>query len=145
MILVTVCNSCLQPFELQVSPDETHLLKELLDDSDTIACPRLCGGRVVLTPSKELTDLLADSRLRDPVRMTGKELYKAVNGGGMPDEVPASREAVEALLLAHPVIGVGMDVDGKHISINELRLSNRTIIHLTSGRLGAEVLKITRF
>lgn len=145
MILVTACNSCLQVFEIAISPGETHLLKELVDKAKTVACPRLCGGRILFAPSPELSKLVRDSRMRDPVALTGKELYKAVNGAGMPDEVPSSKEAVEAMLLAHPVIGVGLEQEGKHIFISELRLKNKTIIHLASGRLGAEVLKITRF
>ena len=145
MTFITVCNTCLQPIELRLDPDEVRLVKEMVAEDKTIQCPRLCGGRILMTPSPELSKMVSDSRLRDPVVLTGKELYKALLGAGMPDEIPASPEAVEALLLANKVIGVEVVRDGKSIGITELRLANKTIIHLASGRIGAAVLKITRF
>ena len=144
MIFVTACNTCLQTFELMLVPDDVRLMKELIDENKTIQCPRLCGGRILMTPSKELSKLAADSRLRDPVYLSGQELYKALMGAGMPDEVPSSPEAVEAMLLAHKVVGVKLSHEGKHVFIDELKLDNKTIIHLASGHLGAVVLKITR-
>lgn len=145
MIFLTVCNTCFQPYELSIDPGSTALVKELLDESETVACPRLCGGRILVSDSEAMAALAKDPRLKLPLRISAEELYKAVKGAGLPDEIPNAPEVVESLLLANAVIGVELASDGKHVGISELRLANKTIIHLTSGRLGAEVLKITRF
>lgn len=145
MIVTTLCNSCLQSFELQVSSEETYLLREIMGEDSTIDCPRLCGGKILFSSTKGLANMANDPRLRDPVRLTGKELYKAVKGVGLPDEVPSSKEVVEALLVANQVIGAEIEVVGKRIFLHELRLKNRTILHLSSGKHGCEVVKITRF
>jgi hypothetical protein len=142
--LTTLCNTCLQPFELQVSPDETHLMKEFLAEDMTMPCPRLCGGRILF--STTASDLVKrGGPLRDPIRLTGKEYFKAAHGGGMPDEVPASKEAVESLLIANHVLAMETEQVGRDVYIHEIRLSNKTIIHLTGGQRGAVVSKITRF
>jgi hypothetical protein len=144
VIITTLCNGCLQPFEIQVSPDETHLIKELLNETQEMKCPRLCGGSILFSNNPDFLSMAKDVRLKETLRLTGKELYKAAMGFGLPDEIPMSKETVDAMLTSSPVIGVETEQVGKNIYLHELRLANKTIIHLTSGQQGSQVLKITR-
>lgn len=144
MTIHTLCNSCLQVYALQIGPEDSHLVQGLLDDDQTCPCPRLCGGRIILTTQDDLKTLASDGRLYQPLPITGRELFKAVKGVGLPDEIPSSLEAVEALLLSKHVVSVSMQQDGRRIYLHELRLSNGVVLHLAAGQRGAQVLKITR-
>jgi hypothetical protein len=143
MILMSLCNSCLQPFELLVQPSDAHLVKQIADkDGLTAPCPRLCGGRINLVGNPVIKEMA--SKLKEPMRVTGQELYKAVNGMGLPDEIPTTMEVVEALLLANSVVAAAVEeTDGK-IYLHELSLSNGLTLHLAGGPRGSRVIKITK-
>lgn len=145
MIVHALCNTCLQRFELRVQPGDAALLKQLADEHGLTQCPRLCGGKINLAnPSNEaFRAMMAHPGLKDPVPLLVSELYKAVHGGGMPDEVPQSFELAAALFKAHPVESVFLEQDGSSIYLHEIRFGHCTL-HLSAGRRGAQVLKITR-
>lgn len=146
MIIHSLCNTCFQRYELRIHPGDVNLMKMLTDQDGLGVCPRLCGGKINLqTPSDEALRALAQHpMLKEPVVLSAQELFKAVKGGGMPDEIPKSMELVVALLKSSPVVGVNAEFDGKDVYLREIALENGTSIHLTAGRLGAHVLKVTR-
>lgn len=141
-----LCQSCLQPYRLMISPEEVPLIRQISENGGhTAPCPRQCGGSINLVGDPAIDALTENARLKDPMTITGTELYRAVNGSGLPDELPKNVETIEAMLVAHKVEGVVIEaaVDGR-MYLHELHLANGTAIHLTSGLKGAEVLKITR-
>lgn len=144
MIVQSLCNFCLQSYEVTITPDTTGLLKEIFSENAMCACPRQCGGQINLTPSSTISEMVSDPRLRAPIKLTVFELLRATKGAGLPDEIPGSAETVEALLLAHPVKKVVTQTEGKNIYLNQLHLSNGVVVHLCSGPHGAAVLKITK-
>lgn len=145
MIIHSLCNSCLQPFELAISVSEVSLVKEITDeDGATCPCPRLCGGRINLVGDAVISEMAADRRLRDPIRVTGKQLYQAVNGLGLPDEIPSSKEVLEALLVGSDVVGTVTEEFNRVLFLHEIKLKNGFVIHLGAGLKGAQVLKITK-
>lgn len=145
MIIMSLCNSCLQPYQVLVEPSDIPLIKQIADDTGhTCPCPRLCGGVINLVGDDTINAMVNDRRLKESVRITGKELYQAINGLGLPDEVPASFDTVEAMLRAFPTEKVVMqDVHGK-VYLHEIHLKNEVVIHLGSGAHGAQVLKMTK-
>lgn len=138
MIINSLCNGCLQPFQLIVEPMDVPLVKELADDKgESCPCPRLCGGRINLVGQ-------SSAPAREPMTLTGKQLYQAVKGMGLPDEVPKSVEAVDAILRANKVVGVDVEEHNGKYFLHELKLENGCVVHLASGIKGAQVLKITK-
>lgn len=78
------------------------------------------------------------------MRVTGKQLYQAVNGLGLPDEIPSSVEVLEALLVGSDVVETITEEFNKAVFLHEIKLKNGSTIHLGAGLKGAQVLKITR-
>lgn len=146
MIINSLCNGCFQPFQLLVEPNDVHLVKEIADEAgDTCPCPRLCGGRINLVGDPVIGAMAKDRRLKQPMSITGKQLYQAVNGMGLPDEVPKSGEVVNAILIANNVVKASWEEDPSgNIYLHELTLKNGMVVHLTSGARGAQVLKVTK-
>lgn len=145
MILDSLCQNCLQPFELVLEPVDVALIREISDKSGAFCpCPRLCGGKINVVPDPAIKLMANDQRLRAPMALTGQELYKAVNGLGLPDEVPRTRETIEAHLLAYRITKIDLDERNGRFYLNELQLSNGVTIHLTSGLYGCQVLKLTK-
>lgn len=145
MIIHALCNSCLQKFDLIVEPSQVHLVKEISDENgETCPCPRLCGGRINLFGDGLIQQMGAVPGLRDPISITGKQLYQAVNGLGLPDEIPKNREVIDSLLRSQKIVSTVIDeLDGK-VFIHELRLEDGLTIHLAAGLRGAQVFKITK-
>jgi hypothetical protein len=144
VIIASLCNHCFQPFRLVVRPDEVSLLKQISDpDGLTCECPRKCGGRINLVGDDVLHAMAGDRRLREPVPLTGKELYKAVNGLGLPDEIPKSALLVEGLLTSKRVVGSHVEQVGEDFYLHELHFEGGAVMHLAAGARGAQVLKIT--
>lgn len=144
MIIQGLCNSCFQAFTINVSPSDAHLLKQIIGEDLMAPCPRLCGGRINMSRSDEITALASDPRLKPPLPLTVTELFKAVNGIGLPDEIPTSPEVVEALLQLHKVTETVITKDGNKIYLHEIHLANGTVVHLGAGLHGAMVVKLTK-
>jgi hypothetical protein len=146
VIVHSLCNTCFQRFELRVEPSDVALLRQLNDGHGLANCPRLCGGKINLgNPSEDTFREMARSPLlKEPVPITAKELFKAVKGGGLPDEIPKSYELGVALFKAHKVKSVFMEQDGKNIYLHEIRFEDGSVMHLAAGMRGAQVLKITK-
>jgi hypothetical protein len=144
MIFESLCNSCLQPFVVRVSPEEAHLVGGIIGEDGLADCPRHCGGRINLKNDSVVSAMIADPRLREPCNLTLTELYQAIFGMGLPDEIPKSRETVEALLLAHPIKSVELEEEDGHFFLHKLSLANGVVLHLCAGHRGPRVLKITK-
>lgn len=145
MIVRSLCNSCLQPFELVLHQEDRQLLGQIAEDGGMLCpCPRLCGGKINVTHDSTIESFQEGTRLRQPMTLTGAQLYQAVNGAGLPDEIPKDIDVVDALLRANQVTKCAMERQGERIYLHELHLSNGSVIHLAAGGRGAQVLKITR-
>lgn len=145
MIIKSLCNSCLQPFEISVSVSEVPLVKEITNDEGTTCpCPRLCGGAINLVGDPTITEMSNDRRLKEPMRITGRQLYQAVGGLGLPDEIPSSADVLEALLVGAGVAETVTEEFNKAVFLHEIKLKNGTTIHFGAGLKGAQVLKITK-
>lgn len=145
MIINSLCNTCFQPFTLIVEPGEVYLVKEISDDTGSLCpCPRKCGGNINLVGDPVIGQMANDPRLKDPMSISGTQLYKAVMGLGLPDEIPKSAVLVDSLLRASPVVKTLTETDGKYIYLHEITLENGTTIHLGAGRKGAQVMKVTK-
>lgn len=142
MIIKTFCNTCGSAFDIMVSPLEVTLVRDVMDKNSQALCPRMCGGKVLLDPSVDLTPMTGI--LKAPVTLTGREFYKAVHGAGMPDEIPKSVETTEALLLSKRVVGVDAEQRNERIYITKLKLEGGLVMYLTAGVFGAVVTKITK-
>jgi len=145
VIINSLCNSFLQPYQILVETRDIGLLRQIASDDGGMApCPRLCGGAINLVGDPTITAMTSDPRLKQPMKITGTELYRAVNGAGLPDELPQSRETVEAILKANKVVEVKVEELNGKLYLHEMSLENGLTIHLASGIRGAQVLKVTR-
>jgi len=143
MILCTLCNSCHECFDIVIAPDMGHLIAQLANEDGVAECPRHCGGKILLTGGQAM-QLLAQAEKGPHTNLTAVELYRAIHGAGLPDEIPKSGELVEAMLKTHKVKDAIVEEVGERIYLHELLLENGSIIHLTAGGRGAQVLKVTR-
>lgn len=142
MILFTLCNSCLQPFQVTIRPEDKALVESLPDKDGLAPCPRQCGGKISF--DHEIQDFAKDKRLRKPLHVTGKELYQAVHGMGLPDEVTDDPDIIEALFKANRIASVKMEQAMGRLFMHEILLDNGMVVHLSAGAKGAQVLKVTR-
>lgn len=143
MIVHSVCNSCLQPYELILEASELPLIKQLTDESGhTTPCPRLCGGRINIVGDPTITEM--GKKLKAPMQISGRDLYQAVNGMGLPDEIPSSPELIQSLLLSEKVKKVSVEEHNGKFYLHEIQLSGGTTLHLSAGLKGAQVLKVTK-
>jgi hypothetical protein len=144
VIILSLCNTCLTRFKILVEPSKAHLLRQISsEDGVTAACPRLCGGRINLTGGA-ISRMAKNSALRESMNLTVEELYKAVSGAGLPDEIVKDPDTIRALLKANKIVDVGVEKDGEDFYIHELLLDNKLIVHLGTGLRGARVVKITK-
>lgn len=144
-MIFSLCNSCLQSFQIMVEVREVELVKQIADEAGiTCPCPRLCGGSINLVGDETIAQMSRDPRLRDPLRLSGKELFQAVKGLGLPDEIPRSLEVVSAMLKAHPLEDFELTEEAGKLYLSELHLEGGFTIHLTSGPRGAQILKLTK-
>lgn len=145
MIVHTLCNSCLQPYRILIEAGDAHLIKQMQTEETgkLVPCPRLCGGNISLAYDGLIDEMSKDPRLKTPLNVTAKELYKAVNGAGLPDEIPLDVDVVEMLFSYWKVDAKVEQVDGA-IYIHELQLESGHTVHLAAGQRGAQVLKITK-
>lgn len=141
-----LCQTCLQPYRLMIAASEVSLIKQVAaEDGRTAPCPRQCGGSINLVGDPGIDALTENARLREAMTLTGTELYRAVNGAGLPDEIPTDGDTIRSHLLANRVGGLLLEIgEGGKYYLHELHLENGVILHLTAGLKGAEVLKITK-
>jgi hypothetical protein len=142
VIFDALCNSCLQPFVVTVGPDEKQLVQGELDADGHCACPRLCGGKLLLGDAAN--KVREGAQLAKPLHLTGTELFQAIHGLGLPDEVTDDPDLVEALLKTNPVTGAKLEQVMGRVFLHELHLANGMVVHLTAGARGAQLLKVTR-
>lgn len=122
-----------------------ELLKQVsTEEGKMCPCPRLCGGSINLVLDPTIVAMSTDKRLRDPILLTGTELYQAVNGMGLPDEIPKDPIVVQSLLKSSAIAAVVVEeVNGK-IYLHEMILDTGVTIHLGSGQRGAQIIKLTK-
>lgn len=147
MIINSLCNTCLQPFTIILTADDARLVKQIADESGhTAPCPRMCGGHINLIGDPVISSMAEDPRLREPMTITGLELFQAVGGMGLPDEIPKDLTVIEALLKSNPIKTVSLEkneVNGKFY-LHEMHLEGGIVFHLAAGARGAQILKITK-
>ena len=144
MMILSLCNTCIQPYQILVELNEVELIKQISDErGHTCPCPRLCGGSINLVGNDLIDNAVKDPRFRDPMKISGKELYKAVKGMGLPDEIDLQIETVDAMLKLG-VKDFKLDTVLNKIYLSELTMKNGVTLHLTSGPHGAQILKMTK-
>lgn len=143
MILNSACQTCFQRYRILIESRERELIKQIADKKGlTCPCPRSCGGTINLIQDAGIEAVMRGKQFKEPIHLTGTELYKAVNGAGLPDELP-KLGMVAPLLLAYKVKNVEVEeIDGQ-VFLHELVLDNGSTVHLTAGLRGAQVVKIT--
>jgi len=142
MIINSVCSTCLQPFKILIQVSDLELVKQIsTNEGRTCPCPRLCGGEINLVGEPELIEGI---RLRDPMELTGLQLFQAVGGLGLADEIPKDTTVIESLFKACKVVSVDLEEVGGNFYLHEIRLEGGVVVHLSSGARGARVLKITK-
>lgn len=145
MILLSLCNSCFQPYQVLLQPSDVELVKQVADEGgQSCPCPRLCGGKINLIGDATISAMGKDRRLKDPIHITGRQLYQAVNGLGLPDEIPTDALVVDSLLKSNKLTGSVVEEVNGRLYLHELKLENGITIHLAAGQRGAQVLKMTK-
>lgn len=128
-----------------VEPTDVALVKQIAsDDGTTCPCPALCGGSILLVPDDTVKAMSEDARLKSPTVLTGKQLYQAVMGLGLPEEIPSSPELVDAVFRANKVVSVDLEKIQEKIYLHEIRFDNGVVLHLASGSKGAQVLRVSK-
>lgn len=142
MIIHSVCSSCLRSFNLMVEPTDIQLVKEIADDEgNTCPCPSLCGGSINLVGPPTVPE---NVHVKAPINLTGRQLYQAVNGLGLPEELPRTVESVEKALVSHVVTKVVVEEHQGKVYLHEFHLATGDVLHLASGSKGAQVLRIVK-
>jgi len=102
--------------------------------SESVECP-YCGITLKLGREKDCVEEAFEV----------EEFWRAAHGFGLPEEVVAGPEAIEALLLAHRVssVDVRKTVTGR-VEVRTLTLANGVKIHFTSSGEGAVIFKTTK-
>lgn len=143
MIVKSLCTTCFQPYTLLVQPSDLELVKQIaINEGRSCPCPRLCGGEINLTGEPIIPE--GKLHLRDPVELTGRQLFQAVNGLGLPDEVPKDLTVIDSLLKAYKVLAADVQEFDGNFYLHNIQLEGGVTMHLTSGARGARILKITR-
>jgi hypothetical protein len=112
------------------------------EDGQTCPCPRLCGGAINLVGEPTITAMT--ERLRAPIHLTGKELYQAINGMGLPDELNNDPLVLKAMLVANKVESTDVELCNGKVYLHEIHLDNGITVHLGAGPRGAQIVKMTK-
>jgi len=144
------CDRCDASFGLsgvEHEPASAHLLLRL-PMAETV-CPR-CDARGAVRPVLRGSDRLSASG-SDPELYTVRELYAALTGQGLPDQINPSNELVGAVLRDHGVARVvfeneSLSLPGTESSrvIKTLVLDNGLRLELGVGSGGAVVQRMWR-
>jgi len=141
MIVYSVCSTCFQPFNLLIQASDVELVKQIsTNEGRSCPCPRLCGGEINLVGKPDLDGV----QLRDPIELTGLQLFQAAGGMGLPDEVPKDLTVIDSLFKAYRIVSADIEEVGGYFYMHEIRLEGGVTIHLASGARGARILKITK-
>lgn len=141
MIVRSYCDVCEQPYVVLLEPSDLALMKQISSaDGEQVPCPRLCGVYISLT--SDTFKVPATAKM--PLQLNGKQLYKAVNGAGLPDEVAVTERHLIKLIIGAEVVAVSTEAVGDEVYLHELHLKNGVVLHLTGGQRGAKVLKATK-
>ena len=79
------------------------------------------------------------------LRLSPQEFFRALCGGGTPEEVLCSPEVVRAFLLSSRIVKVDLrqEMGSDRTFIDRIYLENETVLHL-GGAAGAMVYKVTK-
>lgn len=128
-----------------IVPEEIQIIKQIADATGHLApCPRLCGGTINLVGDPGIEKIIDGVKLREPLSITGTELYRAVSGMGLPDEINFNEDVAVSFLKSNRIVEVKTEAYNDRVYINELKLDNGYTIHLSAGIKGAEILKVTK-
>ncbi len=145
MMIYSLCNTCLQPYRLILQTQDLSLLKQIAsEDGQTCKCPRLCGGLINLMGDATIAAMASDKRLKEPLSITGKELFQAINGMGLPDEVHNDPSTVDAFLRSNKIVRIRTEDYNGRLYLHELQLENGVTLHLGAGGRGAQIVKMTK-
>ena len=128
--IVMTCHECRKEF--RVHGDEEMLQK--------------CVEVSARCPHCELTLVVGhSSRSTECVELSVEDFWRAIHGFGLPDEVVAGSEAIEALLLAHKISAVDVKntMTGR-VEIRSLTLANGVKLHFAAAGTGAVIFKATK-
>ena len=145
MIIRSLCNGCFEPYVITLMPGDVELVKQIQNEKDPrfCKCPRLCGGLINLAGDESLAAMTKLIK-KDPISITGKQLYQAVMGAGLPDEIPKDVLVLTSLLKANRVVGAMAEDIGGKFYLHELKLENGLTFHFSGGPRGAQILKVTK-
>ena len=100
-------------------------------------CPT-CEAPLVLGKS-------SSARNHSTTELDVHSFWNAINGFGLPDEVVAGAEAVEALLLAHRVTAADLiNTKSGRVEVRSLTLANGVKMHFAASGEGAVIFKSTK-
>jgi hypothetical protein len=142
----SLCNSCLQAYDLEFTSVDKDLIGQIEVQAGMARCPRHCGGLINIGPVQEFKHVVTEGNrlFKDPIHLTAQELYAAIYGNGLPDEIPRDIDVVESLMIAHKVVGTTLEMAPTgEIYLHSLKLSNDVTVHLGGG-MGPRVVKITK-
>lgn len=149
MIQKSLCSRCYQAFIISFENGDSVLFEQMQPEytkdkpiGNWVVCPRKCGG--FLTPLNDAEVRLKSPAFSHAMSVTVKELYKAVFGGGLPDEVPKDLDAINALLLVHRVNETILEEVNGFFYLHGLKLNNGFTVHLGGSPHGACIVKITK-
>jgi hypothetical protein len=136
--LLATCATCKSAFEIRFEkPSDISLLSHMLVNGQVdCVCPRKCTGRIAQQAQ------FAEGVF--PLSVTVQELFQAVSGMPLPDEVPKSAIFVLSLLKSERVLEARCEEEGGSIFLHSITLTNGCTIHLCASGRGPQVLKITR-
>jgi hypothetical protein len=144
MIVRSVCNSCLESYLITLMPGDMDLVKQIVDPTGrTAPCPRLCGGRINIVGEPTIADLHKKLK-KETIGLTGKQLYQAIHGAGLPDEIPKDLLVITSLLKAHKIVASEVELAYDRFYLHELTLENGVTLHFSGGPRGAQITKITK-
>jgi len=81
------------------------------------------------------------------ISLSAEQFFRALCGGGTPEEIQAASEVVVAFLLSARVVKVDarpLRNDGRTV-IDRIYLDNGTVLHFSGTGAGALVYKVTRY
>lgn len=77
--------------------------------------------------------------------LDAQEFWNAINGFGLPEEVEAGPEAIEAMLLAHRVVAADIrNTATSRVEIRSLTLNSGVKLHFAASGEGAVIFKSTK-
>lgn len=140
------CDACLMAVIVVGDPDDIRrLITHHPMWKDGLPCVRE-GCLEKMYQLDVLPDMLrSQANVLEQVELTPEELFRAMGGFGLPEEIGFAPEMVRALLLSSKVVGMSADkvVSGRVI-LDRLDLEDGTSLHLASSRQGPVVFKVTR-